>query len=166
MINLEIIEDEIISIEEFNEIDTIDLEIDSKNRLFFANNILTHNSGWDATDLTISNVSESAALLHTVDGLFGIITSPEMKAKGEYYLKYMADRVSGMENTRKKFEFNRQFMRIIEDTTSQIEDMDMHMSDKRNVNSQAKLNPSQEIKASYSNSIDSSIIGLFSPDVN
>lgn len=84
----------------------------------------TNRSGWDTTDLVIGNVSESAALLHTVDGLFGIITNPEMKARGEYYLKYLADRVSGMENTRKKFDFNSRFMRIDEDVNAPIEDMD------------------------------------------
>jgi len=122
--NLEIIEDEIISIEEYGIIDTIDIEVDSRSRLFFANDILTHNSGWDTSDLTISTVSESGALLHTVDGLFGIVTNPEMKSKGELYIKYLADRVSGLENTRKKFEFNRKYGRISEDTSSQIEDMD------------------------------------------
>lgn len=124
LLTVEIIEDEIISIEEYDIIDTIDIEIDSKNRLFFANDILTHNSGWDSNDLQISNVSESAALLHTVDGLFGIIADAEMKSRGEYYLKYLADRVSGMENTRKKFSFNRKYVRIEEDQHSQIEDMD------------------------------------------
>jgi hypothetical protein len=123
--DLEIIEDEIISIEEYKEIDTIDIEIDSKNKLFFANDILTHNSGWDVNDLTLSNISESAALLHTVDGLFGIVADPIMKSKGEYFLKYLADRVSGLENTRKKFNFNREYGRIEEDMTSQIEDMDL-----------------------------------------
>jgi hypothetical protein len=84
----------------------------------------TNRGGWDTSDLSITNVSESAALLHTVDGLFGIIVNPEMKAKGEVYLKYLADRVSGMENTRKKFVFTRQFNRIEEDLNSQIEDLE------------------------------------------
>lgn len=84
----------------------------------------TNRSGWDTSDLSIANVSESAALLHTVDGLFGIITNPEMKAKGEYYLKYMADRVSGMENMRKRFTFDRKFSKIEEDPESPIEDLE------------------------------------------
>jgi hypothetical protein len=84
----------------------------------------TNRGGWDTSDLSITNVSESAALLHTVDGLFGIIVNPEMKAKGEVYLKYLADRVSGMENTRKRFVFTRQFNRIEEDLNSQIEDLE------------------------------------------
>lgn len=84
----------------------------------------TNRSGWDTNDLVISNISESGALLHTVDGLFGIVVDAQMKSQGVYYLKYLADRVSGMENTRKKFNFDRKFLRIEEDINSQIEDLD------------------------------------------
>jgi len=84
----------------------------------------TNRTGWDSSDLTISSVSESGALLHTVDGLFGIVVNPEMKARGECYIKYLADRVSGMENTRKRFTFERKFSRIEEDMEAQIEDLE------------------------------------------
>jgi len=84
----------------------------------------TNKGGWENENMSIINVSESAALIMTVDALFGIITSPEMKAKGEYMLKYMADRVSGMENTRKKFNVDFKLSRIEEDSNSQIEDLD------------------------------------------
>lgn len=87
----------------------------------------TNRSGWENEDLRISNVSESAALIMTVDALFGIITSPEMKAKGKYILKYLADRVSGMENTRKEYNVDYKFMRIEEDINSPIEDLDFIM---------------------------------------
>ena len=62
--------------------------------------------------------------MHTVDGLFGIVADAQMKASGEYYLKYLADRVSGMENNRKKYLFNRKYVRIEEDVNSPIEDME------------------------------------------
>lgn len=84
----------------------------------------TNRTGWDTSDLSISNVSESGALLHTVDALFGIVVNPEMKAKGECYIKYLADRVSGMENTRKRFTFDRKYSRIEEDMEAQIEDLE------------------------------------------
>jgi hypothetical protein len=121
---LKILEDEIISIEEYDTIDTIDIELDSKNRLFFANDILTHNSGWESTDLNITNVSESAALLHTVDVLFGIITNAEMKARKEYYLKCLANRVAGYENTKKRYTIEWNYARIEEDKNAPIQDMD------------------------------------------
>lgn len=84
----------------------------------------TNRGAFDSSDLVISDISESSALLHTVDALFGIITNPEMKAKSEYLLKCMANRVSGYENTRKKFTVDWKYMRIEEDKESTIQDMD------------------------------------------
>jgi hypothetical protein len=84
----------------------------------------TNRGGWDAEDLRITDVSESAALIHTVDLLFGIITSPEMKARSEYYLKCLANRVAGLENTRKRFTIDWKYARIEEDMSAQMEDMD------------------------------------------
>lgn len=120
----------------------------------------TNRTGWDTTDLTISNVSESGALLHTVDGLFGIVVNPEMKARGEFYLKYLADRVSGLENTRKRFEFNRKFARIDEDMTAQIEDMDIIAAsvggwrEKKIAGSQSSHASQGQIAATISRTID------------
>ena len=88
----------------------------------------TNRGGWDAEDLTITNVSESAALIHTVDMLFAIITSPEMKARSEYYLKCLANRVAGYENVRKRFTIDWKFARIEEDKEAKIEDMDFLMN--------------------------------------
>ena len=124
MENNDIKMEKIISIEEYDIIDTIDIELDSENKLFFANDILTHNSGWETSDLNITNIAESAALLHTVDMLFGIITNAEMKARREYFLKCLANRVAGYENTRKRYTVDWNHARIEEDKESQIQDMD------------------------------------------
>jgi replicative DNA helicase len=84
----------------------------------------TNRGGIDNTDLRTTDVSESAALLHTVDVLFGIITDPEMKARGEYFLKCLANRVSGYQNTRKRYTIDWHYARIEEDKASPIQDMD------------------------------------------
>jgi len=84
----------------------------------------TNRSGWESSDLSITNISESAALLNTVDVLFGIITNAEMKARGEYYLKCLANRVAGYENTRKRYTIDWKYARIEEDKYSPIKDMD------------------------------------------
>ena len=60
-----IAEDEIISIEEIGEIDTIDIQV-SGNNLFLANEILTHNSGY-SVEPSITALSESYALGATAD---------------------------------------------------------------------------------------------------
>ncbi len=88
----------------------------------------TNRGGIDNTDLRSTDVSESAALLHTVDVLFGIITDPEMKARGEYYLKCLANRVSGYQNTRKRFTIEWKYARIEEDKSSAIQDMEQVFS--------------------------------------
>ncbi len=84
----------------------------------------TNRGGWETSDLNVTNISESAALLHTVDILFGIITNAEMKAKGEYLLKCLANRVAGYENTRKRYTMDWAHARIEEDKESPIQDMD------------------------------------------
>jgi hypothetical protein len=88
----------------------------------------TNRSGWEGTDLSITSVAESAGLLHTVDILFGIVTNAEMKARGEYYLKCLANRVAGYENTRKRFVIDWKFARIEEDRNSPIQDMEFYVN--------------------------------------
>lgn len=113
-------EDEIISIEEYDIIDTVDISLNDRNRVFFANNILTHNSGYDSTDLSMSNVSESGALIHTIDAMFGIIQDPIMHSNHEYILKLMANRDDGYKNSKRKFNISYDYMRIHEDTNSEM----------------------------------------------
>jgi len=132
--NIEILEDEIISIDEYEEIETIDIEIDSEDNLFFANDILTHNSGINNTNPSLTDVSESTALLHTVDVLFGIITEPLMKSNGEYYLVCLADRVAGYENMKKRFTVDFKHSRIEEDMTTDIQDMEFFINSMHNNN--------------------------------
>jgi hypothetical protein len=88
----------------------------------------TNRSGWDSNDLSITSIAESAGLLHTVDLLFGIITNAEMKARGEYYLKCLANRVAGYENTRKRFTMDWKYARIEEDRHAQIQDMEFFIN--------------------------------------
>jgi len=84
----------------------------------------TNRGGWESNDLNITQIAESGALLHTVDVLFGIITNAEMKARGEYYLKCLANRVAGLENTKKRYTIEWKYARIEEDKNSPIQDMD------------------------------------------
>ena len=47
----------IVSIEEVGEVDMIDIEV-TGNRLFYANDILTHNSGYGNSDVELTDTSE------------------------------------------------------------------------------------------------------------
>jgi archaellum biogenesis ATPase FlaH len=79
-----------------------------------------NRSGFGSTDLNATNISESAALGHTVDAMFGIIQDEIMHANREYILKLIANRDDGYKNSRKKFLINYDLMRITEDTESTI----------------------------------------------
>ena len=91
----------------------------------------TNRSGWENDDLGLGSIAESAGLLHTTDILFGIITTAEMKAAGEYYLKCLANRVAGYENTRKKFIMEWPYARIEEDSNARIEDLEFFINNFR-----------------------------------
>lgn len=88
----------------------------------------TNRSGWEANDLSITSIAESAGLLHTVDILFGIVTNAEMKAAGEYFLKCLANRVAGYENTRKRHLIDWKYARIEEDRNAPIQDMEFFLN--------------------------------------
>lgn len=108
---------------------------------------------WGGTDMTIADVSESSGLIHTVDGCFGIITNPEMKAVGEYYLKYIASRIGGFENTRKKFNILWNYCRISEDMTSKIEDMEMITQLSKNTQRSHNIDSSINVNRNSSNEV-------------
>jgi len=79
-----------------------------------------NRSGFGSSDLSATNISESAALGHTVDAMFGIIQDEMMHANREYTLKLIANRDDGYKNSRKKFLINYDLMRIVEDPDSPI----------------------------------------------
>ena len=79
-----------------------------------------NRSGFGSTDLSITNISESAALGHTVDAMFGIIQDEIMHANEEYILKLLANRDDGYKNSKKKHLINYEYMRITDDPNSQI----------------------------------------------
>lgn len=93
--------DKIVEIEEIGEEYTIDIEV-SGNRLFFANGILTHNSGYDSSELEMTDVSESFGLAHTVDLLFGLSSSEELEQLGQIMIKQLKNRYGDV-NRYKKF---------------------------------------------------------------
>jgi replicative DNA helicase len=79
-----------------------------------------NRSGFGSTDLSANNISESAALGHTVDAMFGIIQDEIMHANREYILKLIANRNDGYKNARQKFLISYDLMRITQDPDSQM----------------------------------------------
>lgn len=109
-----LIEDEILSIEIIDEVITYDIEVDSEDHLFFANGILTHNSGFDASEIVLNNISESAGLAHTVDLIYAIIQDPQMRANKEYWLKILKMRDGDGVNVKCRHTVDYEHMTIVE----------------------------------------------------
>jgi replicative DNA helicase len=79
-----------------------------------------NRAGFGSTDLSITNISESSGLGHTVDAMFGIIQDEIMHANREYTLKLLANRDDGYKNSRKKFLIDYDHMRITEDAATEM----------------------------------------------
>lgn len=83
------------------EIDTIDISCDGNN-LFYANGILTHNSGFNSSDIDMTDVSESFGLSFTADLMLALISSDEMENLGQLMIKQVKNRY-GDKNYYNKF---------------------------------------------------------------
>ena len=78
----------ILKIEELDEREMIDIEV-SGNHLFYANNILTHNS---SSDVEITDTSESFGLPATADLMFALISTEELEELGQILVKQLKNR--------------------------------------------------------------------------
>lgn len=79
-----------------------------------------NRSGYDNSDLGLSNISESSGVIHTVDLMIGIIQDSLLYANNKYILKILANRNGGFKNAKKKFNVDYNYMRITNDNTSDI----------------------------------------------
>ena len=79
-----------------------------------------NRGAYNTNDVVLEQIAESAALIHTVDGLFGIIQDEMMYLNSEYLLKTLANREEGWKNTKKRFMVSYDYMRITEDLNSEI----------------------------------------------
>lgn len=83
----------IISIESIGKIETIDINLDG-DRLFLANNVLTHNSAIDAEELNQSHIAGGLTKVNTSDWYFSIVLNPAMKARGDIIFVCLKSRSS------------------------------------------------------------------------
>ena len=94
-----IFNDEIEEITEVGEIEMLDFNI-SGNRLFYVNNILTHNSATNNTeDADNSNVSDSMGTVMTSDFMLFLLQNEEMKERKEIVCKCTKNRFTGRTDT-------------------------------------------------------------------
>jgi hypothetical protein len=78
----------ILKIEELDERELIDIEV-SGNHLFYANDILTHNS---SSDVELTDTSESFGLPATADLMFALISTEDLEGLGQILVKQLKNR--------------------------------------------------------------------------
>lgn len=71
-------------------------------------------SGYNASDISMSDVAESAGLSHTADVMLGIIQDDLMRANFEYWLKILKIRDGEGKGTKCRLLINYNFMRLTE----------------------------------------------------
>lgn len=109
--NINLIEDEIVEITELGYEDTIDIETDG-NHLFFANNLLTHNSSVEEVEFDHSHISGGLSKIQTADNVIGIFTSRAMRERGRYQIQLMKTRSSSGVGAKVDLEFDVDSLRI------------------------------------------------------
>lgn len=107
--------DEIVSIKKIGKKQTIDIEV-SGDHLFFANDILTHNS---AINLPIEKVNESfiaesSKKMNTADNLIVIGGTQEQRQNGQLYAKSLKARL-GQKDAIVPLAVDYRILRIVED---------------------------------------------------
>jgi hypothetical protein len=78
----------ILKIEELDEREMVDIEV-SGNHVFYANDILTHNS---SSDVELTDTSESFGLPATADLMFALISTEDLEGLGQILVKQLKNR--------------------------------------------------------------------------
>lgn len=81
-------------------------------------------SGYNSSDIGMSDVAESAGLSHTADVMLGIIQDDIMRASYEYWLKILKIRDGEGRGVKCKLNINYQYMRLTE--TDDISNSNIH----------------------------------------
>ena len=81
-------------------------------------------SGYNSSDITMTDIAESAGLSHTADVMLGIIQDDIMRAANEYRLKVLKIRDGEGKGTKCKLDINYSYMRLME--TEEITMSNLH----------------------------------------
>jgi len=81
----------------------------------------TNRGGFDASEVTMANIAESAGLAHTADNILAIIQTAEMNLEKEYWLKLLKVRDGAGKHTKCMFTIDYNYM-VLSETDIMIED--------------------------------------------
>ena len=83
-----------------------------------------NRNGYNSSDISMSDVAESAGLSHTADVMLGIIQDDLMRANAEYWLKVLKIRDGEGKGNKCKLNVDYNFMRLVE--TDDISNSSIH----------------------------------------
>ena len=113
-------QDEIVSIEEVGDRETVDISV-SDNNLFYANNILTHNSAYDEVNPGIDSTSESMGLSMTVDAQISLWANDEDREMGVIHAAIQKSRFGPRTGAKGVFNVDWNTLRLTESGDTIIE---------------------------------------------
>jgi hypothetical protein len=129
--------DEIVDIKFMGVQDTIDINVDN-DRLFWANDILTHNSSVNEMEMDHSHISGGISKIQTADNVIAILATPAMKERGQYQFQFLKTRSSSGVGSKVVMGFDVDTLRIFdmeEDNMPPVKTATDMMADLRRKNS-------------------------------
>jgi archaellum biogenesis ATPase FlaH len=103
--------DEIESIAYIGIQDTVDINVDN-DRLFWANDILTHNSATNESEMDHSHIAGGISKIQTADNVIAILCTPAMRDRGQYQFQFMKTRSSSGVGSKVIMGYNQETLRI------------------------------------------------------
>jgi hypothetical protein len=129
--------DEIVDIKFMGVQDTIDINVDN-DRLFWANDILTHNSSVNEMEMDHSHISGGISKIQTADNVIAILATPAMRERGQYQFQFLKTRSSSGVGSKVIMGFDVDTLRIFdmeEDNMPPVKTATDMMADLRRKNS-------------------------------
>ena len=115
-----IFNDDIVEIEYIGVGDTVDIVIDSEDKLFYANDLITHNSGVQETDFDISHIAGGISKLNTADNVMALFAPPSLKEQGEFQIQFIKTRSSSGNGSKINLAYDRESLRITDLTMGEV----------------------------------------------
>lgn len=104
-------EDEIVEVNYVGEMPTIDIETNG-NHLFFANDVLTHNSSAEEIEFDHQHIAGGISKINTADNVLAIFTTISMKESGRYQIQFLKTRSSAGVGSKVDLKFDPCTLRI------------------------------------------------------
>lgn len=112
-----------------------------------------NRSAFDSNDITLSNIAESAGLIHTADTMYGIIQDADMRTDNKYYVKILKIRDGEGKNSKVEMHIDYKKMKIEETGYIFREDSSepVQMADAVKIYRNPRINPTEDNLDSASN---------------